>query len=58
MSGGTCIVLTGRVVRYVVKGREYAKISIRNSKALLGLAGKEVVVIVIISNNQQGVGGQ
>jgi hypothetical protein len=57
MSGGTCIVLTGRVVRYVVRGREYAKISIRNSKVLLNLAGREVVVIVI-SNNQQGVGGQ
>jgi len=51
MSGGSCIVLTGRVVRYVVRGREYAKISIRNSKALLGIAGREVVVIVI-SNNE------
>jgi len=57
MSGGTCIVLTGRVVKYVVRGREYAKISVRNSKALLGLAGREVVVIVI-SNDQQGVGGE
>jgi len=57
MSGGTCIILTGRVVKYVVRGREYAKISVRNSKALLNLAGKEVIVIVII-NNQQGVGGQ
>ena len=57
MSGGTCIILTGRVVRYVVRGREYAKISVRNSKALLNLVGKEGIVIVI-SNNQQGVGGQ
>jgi hypothetical protein len=57
MGSNTCIVLTGRVVRYVVRGREYAKISIRNSKALLNLAGKEVTVIVI-SNNNEGVGGQ
>ena len=51
MGNNTCVVLTGRVVRYVVKGREYAKISVRNSKALLNLAGREVIVIVI-SNNQ------
>ena len=56
MSGGTCIVLTGRVVRYVVKGREYAKISIRNSRRLLDLAGSEVVVIVI--SNNEGVSKQ
>jgi hypothetical protein len=57
MSGGSCIVLKGRVTKYRSGGREYAKISVRNSKALLNLAGSEVVVIVI-SNNQQGVGGQ
>jgi hypothetical protein len=56
MGCNTCIILTGRVVRYVVKGREYAKISIRNSKALLDLAGSEVVVIVI--SNNEGVSKQ
>jgi hypothetical protein len=57
MGSNTCIVLKGRVTKYRSGGREYAKISVRNSKALLNLAGSEVVVIVI-SNNQQGVGGQ
>ena len=57
MGSDTCIVLKGRVTKYRSGGREYAKISIRNSRRLLDLAGKEVTVIVI-SNNQQGVGGQ
>jgi hypothetical protein len=57
MGSNTCIVLEGRVTKYRSGGREYAKISIRNSRRLLDLAGREVIVIVI-SNNQQGVGGQ
>jgi len=57
VENNTCIILTGRVTKYRSGGREYAKISVRNSKALLGLAGKEVMVIVIINNDREGVGG-
>jgi hypothetical protein len=53
-----CLVLTGRVIRIKVRNREYARLSLRESRKLLDYVGRDVTVIVIISNNQQGVGGQ
>jgi hypothetical protein len=53
-----CLVLTGRVIRIKVRNREYARLSIHGGKELLKYLGRDVTVIVIISNNQQGVGGQ
>jgi hypothetical protein len=51
MGNNTCLVLRGRVIRTRVHNREYARLSIRESRKLLNLVGREVVVIVII---QQG----
>jgi len=57
MGNNTCLVLRGRVIRTRVRGREYARLSLRESRKLLNLVGRDVTVIVIISNNE-GVGGQ
>jgi hypothetical protein len=42
------------VIKHRVRGREYARLSLRESRKLLDYLGREVVVIVII---QQGGGG-
>ena len=60
MINHTCVVLKGRVIRVRSRGREYARLSIhgKEGKELLKHVGRDVTIIVIISNNQQGVGGQ
>jgi len=45
-----CLVLTGRVIRTRVHNREYARLSIRNSRELLKYLGRDVTVIIIIGN--------
>jgi hypothetical protein len=50
MGNNTCLVLTGRVIRTRVRGREYARLSLRGGKELLKYLGREVVVIIIIGN--------
>ena len=55
MTGNTCLVLTGRVIRNRVRNREYARLSLRNSRKLLDYVGRSVTVIVII--NESGGGG-
>jgi hypothetical protein len=54
MPGGTCVVLTGRVIRVRSRGREYARLSVRNSKELLKYLGRDVTIIVIINSNIEG----
>jgi hypothetical protein len=56
MGNNTCLVLRGRVIRTKVRNREYARLSLRNSRELLNLVGRDVTVIVIISNNEEGGG--
>jgi len=56
MGNNTCLVLRGRVIRIKVHGREYARLSVRNSKELLKYIGRDVTVIIIISNNEEGGG--
>jgi hypothetical protein len=55
MINHTCLVLTGRVIRNRVRNREYARLSLRNSRKLLDYVGRDVTVIVII--NESGGGG-
>jgi hypothetical protein len=54
MSNNACLVLTGRVIRTRVRGREYARLSLRESRKLLNLVGRDVTVIVIINNDREG----
>jgi hypothetical protein len=54
MPGSTCVVLTGRVIRVRSRGREYARLSLRDSKELLKHVGRDVTVIVIINSNNEG----
>ena len=54
MTGNTCLVLTGRVIRNRVRNREYPRISIRGGKELLKYAGTQVTVIVIIEGGGHG----
>jgi len=56
MPGSTCVVLKGRVIRVRSRGREYARLSLRDSKELLKYIGRDVTVIIIISNNEEGGG--
>jgi hypothetical protein len=56
MSNNACLVLRGRVIRTRVRGREYARLSIHNSRELLKYLGREVVVIVIINKGVVGDG--
>jgi hypothetical protein len=49
-----CLVLTGRVIRIKVRNREYARLSVRNSKELLKYLGRDVTIIVIINSNIEG----
>jgi len=56
MGNNTCLVLRGRVIRIKVHGREYARLSLRESRKLLDYVGREVTVIIIISNNEEGGG--
>jgi len=58
MINHTCVVLKGRVIRTRSRGREYARLSIRESRKLLNLVGRDVTVIVIINSNNEGVGGE
>jgi hypothetical protein len=53
MFNNACLVLTGRVIRTRVRGREYARLSIRESRKLLNLVGRNVTVIVIINSNNE-----
>jgi hypothetical protein len=53
-----CLVLTGRVIRIKVRNREYARLSLRESRKLLDYVGRDVTVIVIINSNNEGVGGE
>ena len=48
MKETACLVLRGRVIRTRVRGREYARLSVRNSKELLKYLGRDVTIIVII----------
>jgi hypothetical protein len=48
MGNNTCLVLRGRVIRTRVRGREYARLSIRGGKELLKYLGRDVTVIIII----------
>jgi hypothetical protein len=54
MSNNACLVLTGRVIRIKVHGREYARLSLRESRKLLNLVGRNVTIIVIINSNNEG----
>ena len=54
MKEAACLVLTGRVIRIKVHGREYARLSIHGGKELLKYLGREVTVIVIINNDREG----
>ena len=56
MINRTCVVLKGRVIRVRSRGREYARISVRDSRELLKYAGTQVTVVVII--NKEGGGGR
>ena len=56
MGNNTCLVLRGRVIRTRVHNREYARLSLRGGKELLKYLGRDVTVIVIISNNEEGGG--
>ena len=48
----SCVTMRGRIIKVRSRGREYARISIRDSKELLKYAGAQVTVIVII--NKEG----
>jgi hypothetical protein len=48
MNNHTCVVLKGRVIRVRSRGREYARLSLRDSKELLKYLGRDVTVIIII----------
>ena len=48
MINHTCVVLKGRVIRVRSRGREYARLSLRDSKELLKYLGRDVTVIIII----------
>jgi len=54
MGNNTCLVLTGRVIKHRVRGREYARLSLRESRKLLNLVGRDVTVIIIINSNNEG----
>jgi len=54
MGNNTCLVLRGRVIRTRVRNREYARLSIRNSRELLKYLGRDVTIIVIINSNNEG----
>ena len=54
MINRTCVVLKGRVIRVRSRGREYARISVRDSRELLKYAGTQVTVIVIIEGGGHG----
>jgi hypothetical protein len=58
MGNNTCLVLTGRVIRIKVRNREYARLSLRESRKLLDYVGRDVTVIVIINSNNEGVGNE
>ena len=58
MKETACLVLTGRVIRIKVRNREYARLSLRESRKLLDYVGRDVTVIVIINSNNEGVGGE
>ena len=51
------MVLTGRVIRNRVRNREYARLSLRNSRKLLDYVGRSVTVIVIINESGGGLYG-
>jgi len=48
----SCVITRGRVIKVRSRGREYARISVRDSKELLKYAGTQVTVVVII--NKEG----
>jgi len=50
----SCVITRGRVIKVRSRGREYARISVRDSKELLKYAGTQVTVIVIIEGGGHG----